>query len=132
MLPVMSTQEKQQIKDNLLAAHYNYAVSITERNGDTIGSIYLKGMDMLNLLIIKDTHASATLVISGTNGAHPNAHGVVRTTLPQRAVRSCGKGCWVDTRILYDPHGWYDYILKQGVHTAVITTDQIQNNRLAE
>lgn len=132
MLPGMSNRERQQIKEQLLTKHYNYAISITERNGDTIGSIYLKGMEMLNRLILKDSHASATLVISGTNGAHPHAHGVVRTTLPQRAVRSCGKGCWVDTRILYDPHGWYDYILKQGVQSAVISTDQIRHIQLAE
>jgi hypothetical protein len=121
----MTDIEQQQWRDYLSQESYNYAITITERDSDGAGSVYLSALQTLERIVAADPTAKAVIVISAAEQDHAHAHGVLKTSLPQRGVRSCSKGCWIHTQELYDAVGWYDYMLRQGASQATLTTEEL-------
>lgn len=124
----MTDREQSQWRQMLSLDTYDYAITITERNADGPGSVYLSALSTMENLKMADPNLKAVIVISAAQGAHAHAHGVIKTRLPQRGVRSCSKGCWIDTAVLYDANGWYDYMLRQGASQATLTTEELIPN----
>lgn len=124
----MSEREQEHWRGKLSQDTYDYTITITERDADGPGSVYLSALQTLENLKAADPSAKAVVVISASHGVHAHAHGVIKTKLPQRGVRSCSKGCWIHTDILYDANGWYDYMLRQGASQATLTTEELHHN----
>ncbi len=125
----MLEEERKQWMAYLLRDQYNYAITITERDSDGVGNVYLSALEWIERITTADPNAKVVIVISASKFAHAHAHGVIKTSLPQRGVRACAQGCWIHTQLLYQAEGWYDYMLRQGASLATLTSEQLEQVR---
>jgi len=131
MLNRMNDDEKEHWRKRLGASRYDYALTITKRNCDSEGHIWLASEELLKNILKRDPTAYGFLSISTDWGRHKHGHGSLRTKLSQHEVRHCAKSCRVHTKRITRESGWTNYVLKQAAKDCVQTTEGIRG-RAAE
>ena len=98
---------------------WSHAITITKRNCDTIGDMYLHMSEGISRLLDRDGEARFVLVVCQhppyAGESSPHGHGVLRTRLSHREINKCFSGGFAALNDMYDPYGWAEYIKPQAI-----------------
>jgi hypothetical protein len=105
---------------------WSHAITITKRNCDTIGDMYLHMSEGISrLLSDMDRDAKFVLVVCQhppyMGESSPHGHGVLRTRLSHREINKCFSGGFAALNDMYDPYGWAEYIAPQAIPECHLT-----------
>lgn len=126
MLERMKQDEQGRWNETMADMAANYTVTITKRNADTDGEIWLAARQWLEAVLEKDPNAVGIVALSSDRWSHPHAHGVLCTTLSQHQVRGVAKGCKVHTTCVTEQWRWNRYVLNQAARDCVLDTESIK------